>query len=231
MKGQVLAALAAVGLAVAVSSCSGSPAPASSPSRHSPPASNPANAAPAPAGYQRIGGAAQGIALDIPSSWVTVDFSQEGTQQAIKRLGLTGAAATAFSQTMGPLVKEHAAYAADTKGAGTTPGHFVTNINAYCTPSGVTLTGSSAVAALKQSWASQMQQLGGRNVSQVGSQIGGVAGEETSYTLTATSSITLYATQVEVLPKSGTSCYFTLTAAGSMPTSVLDEVIATVQYP
>jgi hypothetical protein len=34
-----------------------------------------------------------------------------------------------------------------------------------------------------------------------------------------------------VLPKSGTACYVTLTAAGSLPTSVLAEAIATIQYP
>jgi hypothetical protein len=233
MKGQVLAALAAVGLAVAVSSCSSSPAPASSPPpRHAPPASSPAAAAPAaPAGYQRIGGPPQGVSLDVPSSWVSVNFSQQSLQQAIKLFGLTGSAETAFSQELQPLVKAHAVYAADVKDAGTTPGHFVTNINAYCTTSGVTQSGSAGVATLGQSWASQLQQLGAQNISQVGAQMGGVAGEESSYTLSASSSVTLHATQLEVLPKSGTACYVTLTAAGSLPTSVLAEAIATIQYP
>jgi 4-hydroxy-3-methylbut-2-enyl diphosphate reductase IspH len=185
----------------------------------------------APAGYQRIGGTAQGVSLDVPSSWVAVNFSQESLQQAIKLFGLTGTTQSAFTQELEPLVKAHAVYAADIHDAGSSPGHFVTNINAYCSTSGVSQSGSAGVTALGQSWASQLQQLGAQNVTQTGAELGGVAGEESSYTLSASSTITLHATQLEVLPKAGQACYVTLTAAGSAPAAVLAEVISSIQYP
>jgi hypothetical protein len=230
MKGQVLAALAAVGLAAVVSACSGSPTPAGSkPPSNAPQGTSPV--VPAPSGYQRVGGTAQGVSLDIPSSWISVNFSQKTLQDAYKLFGLTGPAKTAFAQEVEPLVKAHGVYASDPKDAGSTPGHYVTNLNAYCAKSGVTESGSAGAAALGPSWAAQQKQLGAQNVTQVGAQIGGIAGEETSYTLAASDSVTLYGTQLEVLPKSGTACFVTLTAAGSVPSTVLAEVIATIQYP
>jgi hypothetical protein len=213
-----------------MSSCTSSPA-------SSPPASSPKPSAPAatsapaePAGYQRIGGAAQGISLDVPSTWVAVNFSKDTLQQAIKLFGLTGTTQNVFTQELEPLVKAHAAYAADIKDAPSAPGHFVTNINGYCSPSGISQTGSAGVTSLGQSWASQLQQLGAQNVTQTGVELGGVAGEESSYTLSASSTITLHATQLEVLPKTGKACYVTLTAAGPVPSAVLTQTIASIEY-
>lgn len=177
-----------------------------------------------------MGGAAQGISLDIPTSWVAVNFSKQSLQQAIKLFGLTGSTQNVFTQELEPLVKAHAAYAADIKDAASAPGHFVTNINGYCASSGVKQTGSAGVTSLGQAWASQLQQLGAQNVTQTGVQLGGVAGEESSYTLSASSAITLHATQLEVLPKAGKACYVTLTAAGPVPSAVLAQAISSIEY-
>ncbi len=231
MKGQVLTACAAaVGLAVLVSSCTGS-AGSSHPSSSPGPHASASGTATVPAGYQRIGGTAQGISLDVPSSWVAVDFSQESLQQAIKLFGLTGTTQSLFSEELQPLVKAHAVYAADVHDVASTPGHFVTNVNAYCSGSGVSQTGSAGVTALVHSWASELQQLGAQNLTQTGAELGGVAGEESSYTLSASSTITLQATQLEVLPKAGRACYVTLTAAGPPPSAVLAEAISSIHYP
>jgi len=183
-----------------------------------------------PAGYQRIGGTAQGISTDVPSSWVAVDFAKESLQQAIKQFGLTGPTESIFSEELQPLVKAKAVYAADVHDAASLPGNFVTNINAYCTSSGTPKTGQAGVSVLGHSWTSQLQQLGAQNLTQEGAKLGGVAGEESSYTLSA-SGVTLNATQLEVLPKAGRACYVTLTAAGSPPSTVLAEAIASIQYP
>lgn len=231
MKGLVLAACAAVGLAVLASGCTGSPGSSVPTSTPKPASKSAGNTAAAPAGYQRIGGVAQGISLDVPSTWVAVDFSQTSVQQAVKLFGLSGSTETAFSQELAPLVKDHAVYAADVKDAATLPGHFVTNVNAYCAASGVSQTGIDGVTALASSWASQLQQLGAQNVTQTGAEMGGVAGEQTSYTLSASSAnVTLHATQLEVLPKAGKACFVTLTAAGSTPSAVLTEAISSIQY-
>jgi hypothetical protein len=214
-----------------MSSCTSSPA-SSQPSSSPKPSAAAAASTPAtePAGYKRIGGAAQGISLDIPDTWVAVNFSTQSLQQAIKLFGLTGATQSVFTQELTPLVKAHAAYAADIRDAASAPGHFVTNINGYCSASGVSQTGSAGVTALGPAWASNLQQLGGQNISQTGVELGGVAGEQSSYTLSASSTITLHATQLAVLPKAGKACFVTLTAAGSMPTDVLNQVIASIEY-
>jgi hypothetical protein len=230
MKGRVLAVCAAaVGLAALLSSCAGSAAsshPSSSPKPHASATATPA----VPAGYRRIGGPAQGISVDVPSSWVAVDFSQESLQQAIKQFGLTGPTESIFSEELQPLVKVKAVYAADVHDAASLPGNFVTNINAYCSSSGTRKTGRAGVTALGPSWAAQIQQLGAQNLTQTGTKLGGVAGEESSYTLSA-SGITLDATQLEVLPKADRACYVTLTAAGQPPGPVLAVAIASIQYP
>jgi hypothetical protein len=230
MMGRVLAAsAAAVALAALLSSCSGSAASSHRSSSPSPHAS--ATATPAvPAGYQRIGGTAQGISVAVPSSWVAVDFSKQSLQQAINQFGLTGPTESIFSQELQPLVKAKAVYAADVHDAASLPGNFVTNINAYCTSSGTRQTGRAGVNALAPSWTALLQQLGAQNVTQTGAKLGGVAGEESSYTLSA-SGITLQAAKLEVLPKAGRACYVTLTAAGPPPSTVLAVAIASIQYP
>src|SRR5258707_14501857 len=96
MKGSVLAAsVAAIGLAAAVSACGGSAsttqsssAPLTSPSAS---ATSPASRPPVvPAGYQRIGGAAQGVSLAVPSFWVAGHFAEPGLQGGIQQNGLYG---------------------------------------------------------------------------------------------------------------------------------------------
>jgi hypothetical protein len=240
MKGSVLAAsVAAIGLAAAVSACGGSASttqtsstPASSaPASASPSATTPTSeSAAVPAGYKRIGGVAQGVSLAVPSSWVTVNFAQQTIQEAIRKIGLHGISQATLTQDMQALQKLHAIYAVDIKSAVSSPGHFSSNVNAYCTNSGVTESGSAGVPILRQSAAAELQQIGGHNLTQTDVQVGGVPGVQTSYTLSTSGAGTLHAAQLEVLPKPDRACFVTLTAAGPLPRAVLAQIAPSVQY-
>jgi hypothetical protein len=230
-------AFAAIGLVVAVSSCTSSgPKPqARSGSEALPHASSTRTAGQADSqpqgGYQRIGGAAQGVSVEVPASWVAVDFSRQTVQQAIGIVEVHGTGQTALTQQLDPLAKLRAVYAADTGSGNGSPGHSMTSLNAYCSSSGVSLTGSVGAAVIGRSWAAQLQQDGARNLTQTAATLGSVAGVRSSYTLSTASAGPVDAVQLEVLPKAGRACFVTLTAAGPVPATVLARAIATIQYP
>ncbi len=231
MKGLILAACAA---AVGLAACGGgSPSPgkpASSPGHASPSATAASTSAALPAGYHRIGGPAQGVSLGVPSSWVSVNFAQQTLQQAIEKLGIHGLSQSTLTQDMQTLEKLHAAYAIDVSSIATSPRHYATNINAYCSTSGVTDTGSAGVALLRQSAASELQQVGATGLSQTDVQIGGVPGVQTAYSLSTSADGVLRGRQLEVLPKPDRVCYITLTGVRA-PSSLLAQIAPTVQYP
>jgi hypothetical protein len=239
--------VAVIGIAAGVSACGGSsstPPPsvppvagATTPPATAPPAAtSPAAVTPvnpqaeAPGGYQRIGGPGQGVSLDVPKSWVTVNFSQQSLQAGIQKLGLHGVNQGTLTQGLQALQKLHAVYAVDTRSIATSPGHFATNVNAYCTNSGLSESGAAGVSILRQSAVTQLQQLGVQNLSQADVTIGGVPGVQTSYTLSTSAAGTLRAAQLEVLPAPERACFITLTAAGSLPTTVLAQIASSVQY-
>jgi hypothetical protein len=230
-------AFAAIGLAVAVSSCtsSGTKPQVRSGSEPFPHSSSTGAAAQAHSqpqgGYQRIGSAAQGVSVEVPASWVAIDFSHQTVQEAIGLVGVHGPGQTALTQQLDPLAKLRAVYAADISSANGSPGHSMTSLNAYCSSSGVSLTGSVGAAVIGRSWASQLQQGGAQDLSQTAATLGPVAGVQSSYTLSTASAGSLHAVQLEVLPKPGRACFVTLTAAGQVPGTVLDRAIATIQYP
>jgi hypothetical protein len=242
---RVAASVAVIGIASGVSACGGSSPPPSSPpaasattlpATTSPAATSPAAVTPvnpqaeAPGGYQRIGGPGQGISLDVPKSWVTVNFSQQTLQAGIKKLGLHGVSQGALTQGLQALQKLHAVYAVDTRSIASSPGHFATNVNAYCTSSGLSASGADGVSILRQSAVTELQQLGAQNLSQTDVKIGGVPGVQTSYTLSTSAAGTLHAAQLEVLPAPERACFITLTAAGPLPTTVLAQIAPSVQY-
>jgi hypothetical protein len=53
---------------------------------------------------------------------------------------------------------------------------------------------------------------------------------QTSYALSTSGAGTLHAAQLEVLPAPERACFITLTAAGSLPTTVLAQIASSVQY-
>ncbi len=234
MKRSFLAAsIAAIGLTAAVSACGGSAATSSAPHATSTAGATQTSAsASVPAGYQRIGGAAQGISVAIPSSWASVNLAQLNLQQALKQMGLKGVSEATISQNLESLLKLHAVYAADTKSMSSSPGHFATNMNAYCSSSGTSDTGSAGVPLLRQSAEAELPQvLHAQNVTASNVDIGGIPGVRIGYTLTSTTSGTLHAAQLEVLPKPDRACFVTLTASGPLPAGVLATAASTAQYP
>jgi hypothetical protein len=224
---------AAAGLAAGAAVCAGpvaaSPAPRAA--TGSVRASTSAVAS-VPPGYQRVGGATQGISIAIPSSWATVNLAQLNLRQALQQMGLKGVSQATLSQNLQALIKLKAIFAADLASVKNAPGHFATNINAYCSSSGTSASGSAGVPLLRQSAEAELPQvLHAQHVTVSELKIGGVPGVAVGYALTSTTSGTLHAAQLEVLPKPGRACFVTLTAAGPLPVGVLPTAAATAQFP
>lgn len=220
-------------LAVTVAACDGHPAATTS-SRGSPApsAALASAAAPVPPGYQRVGGAAQGISLAVPASWVPVNLARESIQAAAKKLGLSGVSAATIIADMEQIQSKHGIIVFDVNSAGSNPGHFATNLNAFCLSSGVTDTGAAALPPLKEQVPESLRQsLHATGIRERDMTIGGVPGLATSYSLNSAIG-TIAETQLEVLPKPDTACIVTLTSpAGKMPARVIDEAAATAQFP
>jgi len=125
---------------------------------------------------------------------VTVNFAQQTMQQAIRRIGLHGISQATLTRDMQALQKLHAVYAVDIKSTASSPGHFSTNVNAYCTKSGITESGSAGVPILRQSAADPELQADRRAEPQPANlKVGGVPGLRTSYTLSHIGRGTLHA--------------------------------------
>jgi hypothetical protein len=248
MKGSFLAvSAAAVGLAAAISACGGSSSPASPPPSAKSPASQASAAtsagtsggtsatggatSAAPAGYQRIGGSAQGVSLAIPSSWVTVDLAEMNVKQAEKQMQIKGVSSQTVDSSLQSLKKMDGLMAEDGGSAGSAPGHFATNLNAYCLASGVNESGSAGLSAMRQAITQEFEQdLHAQHIKSVDANLGGVPGLKTSYTVQSVSAGTLHATQLEVLPRAGRACYVTVTAAGQVPSAVVQAAESTMRY-
>lgn len=239
MLSRTLAALPAV-VALAVTVACGSPAStgsaaaprtasASASVRPSAPSTTPAAAT--PTGFRRVGGAAQGISIAVPSSWVTVDLATQTIQQAAKTFQIKGISSSSIVQSMESLQKTHGIVVFDIASIDATSSHFATNLNAYCTSSGVNNTGSAGVPLIKQAMAGQFRKIGAQDVTQQDVMIGGVPGVQTSYRLVSSSG-PVYGTQLEVLPAANKACFVTLTGApGQFPSNGMPIVAASAQFP
>ena len=182
-------------------------------------------------GSQRIGGATQGISIEVPSSFSVLDLTSQTTAaNSIARLGLTMAAV----HTLVPQVKQfqqlHAALAVDAKGATPSSGQFPDNISAYCLNSGTDLMGSSAVPTIKRELTNGFGGLQVSNISMGSMPVGGVPGLETTYLLNSSAGI-LAAGQLEVAPKPREFCFVVLTTSQStFLKSILSTAAQTAQF-
>jgi len=225
------ACAAAIGLAAAIAASGAATAASSAPDAATVGSFASASTS-VPAGYQRVGGATQGISIAIPSSWATVNLAKLNLKQALRQMGLKGVSQATLSQNLQALIKLKAILAADLKSVSSSPGHFATNINAYCSSSGTSQTGGAGVPLLRESAREELPQvLHAQHITVSEIKIGGVPGIQVGYTLTSTTSGTLHAAQLEVLPKPGRACFVTLTAAGPLPSGVLRTAAATAQFP
>lgn len=241
-----LAMAAAIGIGVAVTACGSSPgtvqptasatqsaSAASSSAAASPAAPSSAAASPAaavPAGYTRVGGAAQGISIAAPTSWVAINLAKQSIQSAANSADLKGISSAELVQDMTSLQKLHGVIVFDVKSA--TGGHFARNLNAYCSPSGVTEQGASGVPLVSQEAAAEFKELNATHVAQRDLDVGGVPGVDTSYQISSSSEGTIYGSQLEVLPAANKICFVTVTVgAGETDASVISTAAATAQFP
>jgi hypothetical protein len=237
-----LAVPAVIGIGLAVTACSSAPGtvkPAvsatnsASATASGSPAASPAgssSAASVPAGYNRVGGAAQGISIAVPTSWVAINLAKQSIQSAAKSADLKGISSAELVQDMTSLQKLHAIIVFDVTSA--VQHHFARNLNGYCSTSGVTEVGAAGVPLVKQEAAAELQNLDATNITQRELEIGGVPGVETSYQVHSSTQGTIYGSQLEVLPAADKVCFVTVTAGqGESDGSVVSTAAATAQFP
>lgn len=226
--------VAAIAGAAAVTACGGGPASTAasgSPTAADATSRSTASAAAVPPGYQRVGGAAQGISVAVPASWVPVNLAKETIQAAAKKLRLSGVSASTIISDMEQIQSKHGIIVFDVKSAYSNSGHFTTNLNAFCLPSGVTNAGAAAIPLLKAEVVQSLRHsLHATGISQRGTRVGGVPGLATSYKLKSAIG-TIAETQLEVLPKPDKACFVTLTGPPKLPAKIIAEAAATARYP
>jgi hypothetical protein len=237
-----LAVPVVIGIGAALTACSGSPAtvkPAVSATQSASAtasvstAASPAgssSAASVPAGYTRVGGAAQGISIAAPTSWVAINLAKQSIQSAANSADLKGISSAALVQDMTSLQKLHGIIVFDVASA--VDHHFADNLNAYCSTSGVTEVGAAGVPLVKEEAATEFQNLDATHIAQRELAIGGVPGVNTSYQVYSATEGTIYGSQLEVLPAPNKICFVTVTdGKGESDGSVVSTAAATAQFP
>ena len=183
-----------------------------------------------PAGYRRVGGAAQGISIVVPAAWVVVNPTAQAVASAPSELGLIGWSASELVQALETLKEWHGILIYDVKYALANPQKFVPNLNTYCHASGVTEAGVAIpLSALAPTYE---QKLGATHLTEKDLKIGGVPGAEISYQVNTTKVGTIYASQLIVLPKPGDACFVGVDVGEGMSASdVLSTAAATAEFP
>jgi hypothetical protein len=237
-----LAVPVVIGIGLAVTACSSAPgtvkpavsathsasatasgSPAASPSGSS-------SAASVPAGYTRVGGAAQGISIAAPTSWVAINLAKQSIQSAANSADLKGISSAELVQDMTSLQKLHGIIVFDVASA--VDGHFARNLNAYCSTSGVTEVGAAGVPQVKEEAAAEFKNLDATNITQRELEIGAVPGVDTSYQVHSSTQGTIYGSQLEVLPAPDKICFVTVTVGeGESEGNVASTAAATAQFP
>lgn len=233
---------AVIGVMVMVTACSsssnsGRAAASASPGGHAASSAAPATASPSPAaepvpsGYTRVGTATQGVSIAAPSKWAAINPTAQAIQEIEKEFHVSGISSSQMTQDIQSLEKLHGIILVDVQSIDATATHYATTLNLYCTPSGITESGSAGLSFFGQAAQEEFQQMGARDVTQKDVTIGGVPGLQTSYQLSSSDGV-IYGSQLEVLPKSGRSCFVTLSGVkGEFPVNVLAVAAATAQFP
>jgi hypothetical protein len=183
-------------------------------------------------GSSQLGGAAQGISVEVPGSFSVLDMTSESSvANSIAKLGMTLTAV----DTLVPQVKQlqqqfHAAMAVDAKTAVPSSGQFPDNVAAYCVDSGTDLAGSSAVPVIKQRLTSEFSKIKVTGVSMSGVPVGGVPGLEATYVLDSSTG-PLTGGELAVAPKPQRLCYVTLTTwPATFSQSILSTAAQSAQF-
>jgi hypothetical protein len=181
---------------------------------------------PVPAGYQRVGGAAQGISVAAPASWAVVNLAGETVQSAASKMNLRGASGTAIRADMESGLKWHAVFAFDVKTAVDDP--LPPDLNAFCLQTGTIGVGAVGVPLLTAVSASAVERLGATHITQKDLDIGGVPGVETSFQVSYSRG-TVHSSELAVFPKRGEECE--VAVAGPSEASLASVAAATAQFP
>ena len=233
-----------IGIGMAVTACGGatgtvkpaaSAAGSASVTASGSPAASPdgsSSAAAVPAGYTRIGGAAAGISVAAPASWVAFNPTRGSIASAASKEGVSGFSASTIEQDIASVQRLHGVIVFDVKSAVDSPGHITPNLSAYCAASGVTDAGAAGVPLLKSTAAAEYGKVGATHIAEQEREVGGVPGLETSYQLSSSTEGTLYGSQLEVLPAQNKVCFVTVTVGQGEPDgSIVSTAAATAQFP
>jgi hypothetical protein len=187
--------------------------------------------APVPAGYTRVGGAAQGISLGVPASWVAIDLTKLTAAAAAAKISIGRTSSAGLVQDIKSLQKVHAVAVWDVKSAADTPQQFARNLTAYCFQGSGMGVGAAGLPDLKSAVSNAIASQQGTHVVQQDITIGGVPGLETSYQLTSSASGTFYGSQLEVVPKPDDACIVTESwGKGQSGGNVLSVAAATAEF-
>lgn len=201
------------GLTLAVAGCGGHGSPGTSASTHSATASSSSPTAPpmtVPAGYQALGGHAQGVRLAVPQRWVVIELSHVSFAEAVKRLGLKGVNQETLNRSFAVLKKLKAVYAADPVSVTRSQHRFMTNLNAYCAPDRL-LSVTSPHNALKAGIEIELKDLHAVNTHVSYITIDGRAGARVSYELSTSTSGTIPGLQFQFVRSQTRMCFVTMT--------------------
>jgi hypothetical protein len=195
------------------------PAPPASPAAPASSAAPAAQLQPLPPGYHRVSDTQKGVSLGVPNAWTVIDVSANDLDASLKRAGLDDPNTRNQVQQLKSL---GAVFVADPKSRAQSRIHFLTNVNAFCSPAPTASTEAFKVAARQQ-----LQRVGATNVQIGDTTLDGRPAIRTNYVL-KTAVGTVRGTQNAVLID-GKTCTITLsTDQPDRYRDVFDQVTATI---
>ncbi|MEV7013981.1 hypothetical protein [Streptosporangium sp. NPDC051022] len=177
-----------------------------------------------PAGFKRVGGAANGLTIAVPQEWIALDLATADVDKELKRTGLSGEALQQAKRSLRSLADNKAIWAADRASVKTSRNGFATNLNGFCQDSEQTPPPADRmIADIK----GQLQQFGAK-ISEAG-EVPIDAGKaiRVVYTLPARG-IDIRGTQYYV-QSPGKTCIVTLSTDQDGRQALFDEIGRTVQ--
>jgi hypothetical protein len=174
--------------------------------------------------------------VGIPAGWKVADFSKETVTAAYTALRLPGLTQKQFVSSFDSLAGVHGVAAMDTsnvKALGGEEGDVLPNLNAYCTSSGTSMSGSSALSSLRQAVSETVKEDLGTVTAQADTAVGGTPVVKTTYTpIPPAPGVSEQAVSIAAAPKPGQACYVYVTyPAAQIPGPVINTAISGISFP
>src|SRR5690348_2937833 len=116
-RGRGLALLFATSIGITLTACSSSSSTGAGTSSAAPSnaaaSTATASAGGATVGYKRIGDAASGISIEVPTSWTDANMAEMSPEAAASKFHMSGVSSSQLVQSLQSLQKSHGVYAAD----------------------------------------------------------------------------------------------------------------------